>query len=100
MVKFEDFPGTAVWQTTDGEQMWEQQDGEHALDPVRFTADGSVLYGVTDDESATNTGIAVDSRTKKVLAKNLPEENIPSVETATGYGYVGTEAGLFVFAPA
>ncbi|MFB6876453.1 hypothetical protein [Streptomyces sp. NPDC056323] len=100
VVKFEDFPGTAVWQTTDGKQMWEQQDGEHALDPVRFTADGSVLYGVTDDESATNTGIAVDSRTKKVLAKNLPEEYIPSVETATGYGYVGTEAGLFVFAPA
>lgn len=59
-----------------------------------------MLYGVTDDESATSTGIAVDSRTKKVLAKDLPEENIPSVETATGYGYVGTEAGLFVFAPA
>ncbi|ANP52285.1 hypothetical protein J2Z21_009742 [Streptomyces griseochromogenes] len=100
VVKFEDFPGTAVWQTADGKQLWEQQDGEHALDPVRFTADGSVLYGETDDKSATNTGIAVDTRTKKVLAKNLPEENIPSVNTATGYGYVGTGAGLFVFAPA
>ncbi|MGW9115813.1 hypothetical protein ACWGRV_04075 [Streptomyces sp. NPDC055663] len=55
---------------------------------------------MTDDESATSTGVAVDSRTKKVLAKDLPEENISSVETATGYGYVGTEAGLFVFAPA
>ncbi|MGW3202947.1 hypothetical protein [Streptomyces sp. NPDC001135] len=100
VVTFEDFPGTAVWQTADGKRRWEQQDGEHALDPVRFTADGSVLYGVTDDKSATNTGIAVDTRTKKVLAKNLPEENIPSVDTATGYGYVGTAAGLFVFAPA
>lgn len=100
VVKFEDFPGTAVWQTADGKQLWEQQDGEHVLDPVRFTADGSVLYGVTDDESATDTGLAVDTRTKKVLAKNLPEESIPSVDTATGYGYVGTEAGLFVFAPA
>ncbi|MEU2712204.1 hypothetical protein [Streptomyces sp. NPDC007205] len=100
VVKFEDFPGTAVWQTADGKRLWEQQGGEHALDPVRFTADGSVLYGVTDDKSATDTGIAVDTRTKKVLAKNLPEENIPSVDTATGYGYVGTEAALFVFAPA
>ncbi|GHE04446.1 hypothetical protein [Streptomyces alanosinicus] len=100
VVKFEDFPGTAVWQTADGKRLWEQQDGEHALDPVRFTADGSVLYGVTDDGSATNTGIAVDTRTKKVLAKNLPEESIPSVDAATGYGYVGTGAGLFVFAPA
>ncbi|MFI9255732.1 hypothetical protein [Streptomyces sp. NPDC053069] len=100
VVKFEDFPGTAVWQTADGKRLWEQQDGEHTLDPVRFTADGSVLYGVTDDKSATDTGIAVDTRTKKVLAKNLSEENIPSVDTATGYGYVGTDAGLFVFAPA
>ncbi|WP_189970843.1 hypothetical protein [Streptomyces violascens] len=98
-VKFEDFPGTAVWQTADGKQLWEQHDGEHPLDPVRFTADGSVLYGETED-SGSKTGIAVDTRTKKVLAKNLPEDNLPSVDAATGYGYVTTAAGLFAFAPA
>ena len=91
-----EFSGTAVWQTADGKQLWTQAEGETALDPVRFTADGSVLYGLTDG----GTALAVDARTRKVLAKNLPEDHVPFVDAATGYGYLGTEDGFFVFAPA
>ncbi|MGQ4388573.1 hypothetical protein [Streptomyces sp. SAS_270] len=90
-----EFDGTAVWQVADGKQLWAQAEGETALDPVRFTADGSVLYGLTDGD----TGLVVDARTRKVLVKSLPEDHIPFVDAATGYGYLSTEDGFFTFAP-
>ncbi|MDX3690090.1 hypothetical protein PV726_07020 [Streptomyces europaeiscabiei] len=89
------YSGTAVWQVADGKRLWTQEEGETALDPVRFTADGSVLYGVAGD-----TALAVDSRTRKVLAKDLPQESVPLVDATTGYGYVTTSDGFFAFAPA
>ena len=42
----------------------------------------------------------MDARTRKVLAKDLPEAGIPAVDAATKYGYLATEDGFFVFAPA
>ncbi|MGW0710963.1 hypothetical protein ACWD4G_34260 [Streptomyces sp. NPDC002643] len=90
-----DYVGTAVWQVADGKRLWAQEEGETSLDPVRFTADGSVLYGLTGDAA-----LAVDARTREVLAKDLPEESVPLVEATTGYGYLNTDDGFFVLAPA
>lgn len=90
------YDGTAVWQVADGTRLWTQEDGETALDPVRFTADGKILYGSTDGDTA----LAVDARTRKVIAKDLPEENVPLVNAATGYGYLNVGNGFFAFAPA
>jgi hypothetical protein len=90
------YDGTAVWQVADGERLWTQEEGETALDPVVFTADGSVLYGRTDGDHA----LAVDSRTRKVLAKDLPIGTVPLVDAATGYGFVTTDDGLFALPPA
>ena len=93
------YAGTAVWQAADGKRLWAQEDGETPLDPVRFSGNGAVLYGWTDTQSE-DTALAVDARTRKVLAKDLPEAGIPAVDAATKYGYLATEDGFFVFAPA
>jgi hypothetical protein len=93
------YHGTAIWQTADGKQLWDQQKGENALDPVRFTADGAILYGLADGTSGDTVALAVDTRTRKVLAKDLPEDGIPYVGSATGYGYLATDTGFFAFAP-
>ncbi|MFJ2233459.1 hypothetical protein [Streptomyces sp. NPDC087859] len=87
------FDGTAVWRTADGTRLWAQEEGENALDPIRFSGNGKVLYGSTDDGD-----LAVDVMTRKVLAKDLTA--VPDVNTRTGYGYLATEDGFFVFAPA
>ncbi|MGW7209306.1 hypothetical protein [Streptomyces sp. NPDC054837] len=87
------FDGTAVWKTADGTRLWAQEEGENALDPIRFSGNGKVLYGSTDDGD-----LAVDVTTRKVLAKDLTA--VPDVNTRTGYGYLATEDGFFVFAPA
>jgi hypothetical protein len=94
------YHGTAVWRTADGKQLWDQKEGENALDPVRFTADGAVLYGLADGTNGDTAAFAVDTRTRKVLAKDLPETGIPYVGATTGYGYLSTEDGFFAFAPA
>ena len=86
------FDGTAVWKTVDGTRLWAQEEGENALDPIRFSGNGEVLYGSTGDGE-----LAVDVKTRKVLAKDLTA--VPAVNTATGYGYLATEDGFFAFAP-
>jgi hypothetical protein len=89
--------GTAVWQPADGKEVWVQKDDEKKLKPLRFSPTG-VLYGTTDgDGTGGNVCLAVDGRTKKVLAKSLPEENIPLFTQPSGYGYMSTEKGFFVF---
>ncbi|MER6179376.1 hypothetical protein [Streptomyces sp. NPDC001652] len=87
------FDGTALWKTADGTRLWAQEEGENALDPIRFSGNGKVLYGSTDDGD-----LAVDVTTRKVLAKDLTA--VPDVNPRTGYGYLATEDGFFVFAPA
>lgn len=94
------FEGTSVWKTADGTRLWAQEDGETALDPVRFSGNGEVLYGETFDGVSTHKTLAVDTQTRKVLAKDLPEGSIPAVDAASGYGYLATEDGFFAFAPA
>ncbi|NNN31327.1 hypothetical protein HLK59_13305 [Streptomyces sp. S3(2020)] len=87
------FDGTALWKTADGSRLWAQEEGENALDPIRFSGNGEVLYGSTGDGE-----LAVDVKTRKVLAKDLTA--VPDVNARTGYGYLATEDGFFVFAPA
>ncbi|MFF8287599.1 hypothetical protein ACF068_00020 [Streptomyces sp. NPDC016309] len=89
--------GTAVWQPADGKEVWAQKGGEKAMQPLRFSPTG-VLYGSTKEDGFSETEfLAVDGRTKKVLAKSLPEENVPLFTEKTGYGYLSTEKGFFVF---
>ncbi|WP_263981788.1 hypothetical protein [Streptomyces naphthomycinicus] len=89
--------GTAVWQPADGKELWAQQEGEKAMTPLRFSPDG-VLYGTTkEDGFSESVFLAVDGRTKKVLAKSLPEQNLPLFSQPSGYGYISTDKGFFVF---
>ncbi|MEU1013595.1 hypothetical protein [Streptomyces sp. NPDC005890] len=88
--------GTAVWQPADGKEVWAQKEGEKAMEPLRFSPNG-VLYGTTKDDFGPSVFLAVDGRTKKVLAKTLPEENIPLFSQQSGYGYISTQKGFFVF---
>lgn len=97
------YDGTTLWQTTDGTRLWSQKEGETPFDPIRFSSNGEVLYGdafdSTDFQSSHST-LAVDARTRKVLAKDLPENSIPAVDATTGYGFLATDDGFFVFPPA
>ncbi|TQE40504.1 hypothetical protein [Streptomyces ipomoeae] len=95
------FTGTTVWRLPAGKRLWAQEEGsgETPLDPVGFTADGSVLYGLTTAENGTETGLAVDPRTREVLAKDLPADHVPTVDVPTGYGHITTADGFFAFAP-
>ncbi|MEU1038085.1 PQQ-binding-like beta-propeller repeat protein [Streptomyces sp. NPDC005907] len=88
--------GVVVREAATGRQLWAQGAGEKPLTPLRFSADDSVLYGTTGDD----TVVAVDARTKEVLAKSLPADHVPLFDDASRYGYLGTEDGFFVFAPA
>ncbi|MFF3325260.1 hypothetical protein [Streptomyces sp. NPDC002889] len=88
--------GSAVWQLADGRELWAQQDGENPMTPLRFSPNG-VLYGTTDGEGDGRTVLAVDARTKKVLAKSLPVDNVPLFSEPSGYGHFHTEKGFFVF---
>ncbi|MFF0753003.1 hypothetical protein [Streptomyces sp. NPDC004267] len=89
--------GTALWDLGTGKELWKQADGEIPLTPRRFSANG-VLYGDTDKDGGSGTStLAVDARTKKVLAKDLPSDGIPLFSRSTGYGYLTTDNGFFVF---
>ncbi|MFI1755915.1 hypothetical protein [Streptomyces sp. NPDC020571] len=95
----------SVVQVADGKALWSQGEGEHALVPLWFSGTGGVLYGRTVE---TETLLAVDARTKKVLAKDLPDRLVPRFDPSTGYGWVGAfnagpggeVNGFFVFPPA
>ncbi|TDT37603.1 hypothetical protein EV562_106383 [Streptomyces sp. BK208] len=95
----------SVVQVADGKALWSQGEGEHALVPLWFSGTGSVLYGRTLE---TETVLAVDARTKKVLAKDVPDRLVPRFNASTGYGWVGAfnagpgggVNGFFVFPPA
>ncbi|GAA3135803.1 hypothetical protein GCM10010521_22320 [Streptomyces rameus] len=89
--------GTALWDLGTGKELWKQGKGEIPLTPRRFSTNG-VLYGDTDKEGGSGTSaLAVDARTKKVLAKDLPSDGIPLFSRSTGYGYLTTDDGFFVF---
>ncbi|WP_369171055.1 hypothetical protein AB5J49_25800 [Streptomyces sp. R28] len=97
------YDGTTLWQTTDGTRLWSQEEGETPFDPIRFSSNGKVLYGDAYDSArfdSSHSTLAVDTRTRKVLAKDLPENSIPAVDATTGYGFLPTDDGFFVFPPA
>lgn len=87
--------GSAVWQLADGTEVWAQKEDETAMTPLRFSPDGAVLYGTT--EESDDTVLAVDARTKKVLVKDLPADNVPLSAKQSGFGYFTTDTGFFVF---
>ncbi|CAM5273629.1 hypothetical protein STENM36S_07651 [Streptomyces tendae] len=95
----------SVVRVADGKTLWSQGEGENALVPLWFSGTGSVLYGKTLE---TETLLAVDARTKKVLAKDLSDRLMPRFNGPTGYGWVGAfnagpggeVNGFFVFPPA
>ncbi|MGW1890058.1 hypothetical protein ACWCP6_07270 [Streptomyces sp. NPDC002004] len=91
--------GTAVWRPAGGTQVWTQGGDEHPLTPLRFSPGGDVLYGTTagDGIGGGEKVLAVDARTKKVLAKDLPADNVPLSTKQSGYGYFTTDKGFFVF---
>ncbi|KOV93770.1 hypothetical protein [Streptomyces sp. NRRL B-3648] len=89
--------GTALWDLGTGKELWKQGKGEIPLTPRRFSTNG-VLYGDTDKEGGSGTSaLAVDARTKKVLARDLPSDGIPLFSRSIGYGYLTTDDGFFVF---
>ncbi|MBL1083699.1 hypothetical protein JK359_17280 [Streptomyces actinomycinicus] len=90
--------GTAVWQPADGKEVWAQKEGEKKMQPLRFSPNG-ILYGTTKEDFSPSVFLAVDGRTKKVLAKSLPEDCIPLFSQPSGYGHISTEKGFFVFPP-
>ncbi len=95
----------SVVRVADGKELWAQGEDEHALVPLWFSGDGTVLYGRTLE---AETLLAVDARTKKVLAKDLSDRLVPRFNASTGYGWVGAYNagpggkvnGFFVFPPA
>ncbi|MFE7274152.1 hypothetical protein [Streptomyces sp. NPDC057623] len=97
------YDGTTLWQTTDGTRLWSQKEGETPFDPIRFSGNGKVLYGDAYDPRSldgSHATLAVDARTRKVLAKDLPDNSIPAVDATTGFGFLATDDGFFVFPPA
>ncbi len=95
----------SVVKVAEGKVLWTQGEDEHALVPLRFSGTGTVLYGRTLE---AETLLAVDARTKKVLAKDLSDRLVPRFNASTGYGWVGAYNagpggkvnGFFVFPPA
>jgi hypothetical protein len=59
-----------------------------------------VPYGYTTAEDGTEHGLAVDPRTREVLAEYLPVDHVPAVDETTGYGHLSTTDGFHAFAPA
>ncbi|MFF0000846.1 hypothetical protein [Streptomyces avermitilis] len=89
--------GAMVWNLETGEKLWDQQEGEAPMEAQELSPTG-VLYGTQQENAADAkaTVIAVEARTKKVLAKDLPGELVPHFDQ-TDYGWVYTGDGFFVF---
>lgn len=92
--------GALVWDLATGEKLWDQQEGETPMTAQTLSPTG-VLYGTQQDNrvDADKTVIAVEARTKKVLAKDLPEQFIPHFDQ-TDHAWIATQEGVFVFATA
>lgn len=85
-----------AWEMKTGKQLWAQADDENLFAPV--TSGDGVVYGYTDRYVQDfSKPIAVDARTKKVLAKDFEKDRIP-VFSADGHGAVALDEGVFVFA--
>ncbi|MGK5627132.1 hypothetical protein [Streptomyces sp. URMC 123] len=88
---------TTVWELATGKQVWTQEQDETSLAPL--SAGNGVLYGATSQYAGTwSQLVAVDLRTKQVLAKpgEVETDEIPAF-SSTGHGAVVLDEGVFVF---
>ncbi|KNB53875.1 PQQ-binding-like beta-propeller repeat protein [Streptomyces caatingaensis] len=81
-----------AWEVKTGKQLWTQAGDENPFTPV--ASGNGVVYGSTDRYEP----LAVDVRTKKVLAKDLESVRRVPVFSADGHGAVALDEGVFVFA--
>ncbi|GAA0421794.1 hypothetical protein GCM10010357_48990 [Streptomyces luteireticuli] len=85
-----------AWDLKSGKQLWTQADDENLFAPV--ASGNGVVYGFTDRYVQDfSKPIAVDVKTKKVLARGFEADRIP-VFSADGHGAVAVDQGVFVFA--
>ncbi|MBH1937990.1 PQQ-binding-like beta-propeller repeat protein [Streptomyces sp. AV19] len=85
-----------AWDAKTGKQLWTQADDENLFAPV--ASGNGVVYGFTDRYVQDfSKPIAVDVKTKKVLAKDFEADRVP-VFSADGHGAVALDEGVFVFA--
>jgi hypothetical protein len=96
--------GTAVWSLADNKVLWTQvhKDGEKALAAASLI--NGVVYGSVAESGAISTSpsaefIAVDAKTRKILATDLAIGNAP-LAGATGHAVLLRDRTLFGFAAA
>ncbi|WP_116213634.1 hypothetical protein [Streptomyces olivoreticuli] len=86
---------TTVFDVNTGKQVWTQDKDESELSPV--AAGNGVLFGYTGQTAGEfHDPLAVDIKTKKVLAEKLDEDQVPVFST-DGHGAVALDDGIFVF---
>ncbi|MFI0741715.1 hypothetical protein ACH4PU_27135 [Streptomyces sp. NPDC021100] len=84
-----------AWDLKSGKRLWAQGPDENDFSPL--TAGNGVVYGYTNPGTQGYWDpIAVDVKTKKVLAKKLDNDQVP-VFGADGHGAVSVDKGVFVF---
>ncbi|MGK5642306.1 hypothetical protein ACSNOK_28925 [Streptomyces sp. URMC 126] len=84
-----------AWDLKSGKRLWAQ--GPDEKDFAVLNAGDGVVYGYTNPGTQGYWDpIAVDVKTKKVLAKKLDNDQIP-VFSADGHGAVSVDKGVFVF---
>ncbi|MBZ4321948.1 hypothetical protein [Streptomyces huiliensis] len=84
-----------AWDLKSGKRLWAQ--GPDEKDFALLNAGDGVVYGYTNPGTQGYWDpIAVDVKTKKVLAKKLDNDRIP-VFSSDGHGAVSVDQGVFVF---
>ncbi|WP_171165771.1 hypothetical protein [Streptomyces sp. I05A-00742] len=84
-----------AWDLNSGRRLWSQAKDEKTF--AILTSGDGVVYGYTDvGPGPYSDPIAVDVKTKKVLAKTLDNNQVPVFST-DGHGAVSVERGVFVF---
>ncbi|MFF7250318.1 hypothetical protein ACFZBU_41355 [Embleya sp. NPDC008237] len=88
---------STVWEPSSGRTLWQQAADEHPLSAESVV--GGVLYGIRADQDTMNTRtpIAVDVRTKQVLAQGFDATYLPT-PIGERFAVVATHLAVFVFA--
>ncbi|WP_331769813.1 hypothetical protein OG948_39485 (plasmid) [Embleya sp. NBC_00888] len=88
---------STVWEPSSGRTLWQQAADEHPLSADGVV--GGVLYGIRADQDVMNTRtpIAVDVRTKQVLAQGFDKTYLPT-PIGDRFAVVSTRLAMFVFA--
>ncbi|MGW1991865.1 hypothetical protein [Embleya sp. NPDC001921] len=88
---------STVWEPASGRMLWQQAADERPLSADSVV--GGVLYGIRADQDmmSTRTPIAVDVRTKQVLAQGFDTIYLPK-PIGDRFAVVTTRPAMFVFA--